>query len=149
MIKYALKCTDGHRFEGWFGSSKDYGRQSEDGLLTCPHCDSPDVEKALMAPAIAKSGAISKSSISEEKLANFQADIRETAQKARDYVEKNFDNVGTQFPEEARRIHYGETKERGIFGKAEPAEVKELIDEGVPVAPLPVVEADEPKKKLN
>lgn len=133
MIKYALKCAEGHGFEGWFRNSEDFDRQAKRKLLECPECGSAKVEKALMAPAIAKSGAKSGSG----RLADIREDMREAAKKARDYVEKNFDNVGEKFPEEARRIHYGESPERNIYGEATLSEAKELVDEGVTIAPLP------------
>ena len=151
MIKYALQCEADHRFEGWFSNSGDYDKQARKGLLSCPVCESTKVEKALMAPAVAKSQAISTSSATEEKVASFYRDMNEAARKAKNYVEKNFDNVGKKFPEEARKIHYGEAEERSIYGEADAKEVRELIDEGVEIAPVPqpVDEPAETKKKLN
>ncbi len=151
MIKYQLKCDQHHEFEGWFSNSQDYDDQAARGLLECPGCGSSTIEKALMSPSVARSGAISQSSAREEKVAAFKRDINEAARKAKDYVEKNFDNVGKKFPEEARRIHYGETSERKIYGEATAVEIKELVEEGVEVAPVPQPEpADEDiKKKLN
>jgi len=100
-----------------------------------------------MAPAIVKSGA-KKSS---EAIQTFAREWNDTARRAKDYVEKNFENVGKQFPEEARRQHYGETDAKPIFGEATPKEVRELKEEGVTVAPVPqpVPEPSETKKKLN
>ena len=151
MIKYQLQCDDSHQFEGWFSNSGDYDRQAKKGLLECPVCASRKIEKALMAPAVAKSRALSTSSAAEEKVASFYRDYNEAANKAKAYVEKNFDNVGKKFPEEARRIHYGETEERSIYGEADAKEVKDLIEEGIDVAPVPqpVEEAVDAKKKLN
>ncbi len=152
MIKYQLRCAVEHEFEAWFRDSADFDVQAEDGLVECPVCGSDDVRKAVMAPAIARrSNARSRA---------MRRDIVQAMNRARDYVEKNFDYVGEQFPEEARKIHYGETEERSIYGEATGKEVKELVDEGVPVAPLPATpkktdHAGKPKtaptetKKLN
>ncbi|MEM9421147.1 MAG: DUF1178 family protein [Pseudomonadota bacterium] len=148
MIKYALKCVHNHRFEGWFSDSADYDTQSEKGLLECPFCGSSEVQKELMAPAVATSR---KREAAETKLKAVQAAVNESARRARDYVEKNFDHVGKQFPEEARKIHYGEVPERPIYGDATPKEVAELKDEGVSVTPVPQPEPipSETKRKLN
>lgn len=149
MIKYSLRCAQDHRFEGWFSSSSDFDRQKDEALLECPVCGSSDVSKALMAPAIVKGGvSASKATSAMEAISQ---EWNEVARRAKDYVEKNFENVGKQFPEEARRIHYGETDAKPIFGEATPKEVKELKEEGVQVAPVPqpIPDASETKKKLN
>ncbi|WOI52451.1 DUF1178 family protein [Parvularcula sp. LCG005] len=146
MIKYALKCEDGHGFEGWFSNSADYDEQAEKHLLECPVCGTAAVEKALMAPSISTSRRTSSAPNADAVLEAFN----ESARRAKDYVEKNFDHVGKQFPEEARRIHYGETKDRPIYGEASPKEVSELREEGVTVAPLPEpIDAGAQKRKLN
>lgn len=132
MIKYSLLCGADHEFEGWFRDSADYDSQAEQGLLDCPCCGSDDVRKAVMAPAVARTDGSRKA-----RLAAINQDMARAVARARDYVEKNFDYVGDKFPEEARKIHYGETKERGIYGEASGKDVKELLDEGVEVAPLP------------
>jgi hypothetical protein len=131
MIKYQLRCDADHEFEGWFRNSSDYDAQAAEGMLSCPSCGSARVGKAIMAPAIAsgESKAV--------RLAEMRRSIAAAADRARDYVEKNFDYVGERFPEEARKIHYGETRQRSIYGEASGAEVKALIEEGVEVAPLP------------
>jgi len=134
MIKYQLICDSAHEFEGWFRDSADFDAQSDDGLLECPLCGDVNVRKAVMAPAVAKSGSISSSS---SRKSAFLREMAEAAGRARAYVEKNFDYVGDKFPEEARKIHYGETETRGIYGEATGREVKELVDEGVSVSPLP------------
>lgn len=151
MIKYALICADGHGFEGWFRNSADYDAQAERGLLSCPVCGGSEVQKQVMAPAIARSGALAKSGSKAEKLEAFKRDFNDAARRARDYVEKHFDNVGDRFPEEARRIHYGETDHRLIYGEATPTEAKDLAEEGVAIAPVPkpVDEAPVSKKKLS
>lgn len=146
-MKYSLRCSHGHQFEGWFSSSADYDRQQDEGLLECPVCGTGDVQKALMAPAVRTSRRAEKNQAME----TFRREWNETAKKAQDYVEKNFENVGKRFPEEARKIHYGEVDAKPIYGEASPKEVKDLKDEGVTVAPVPqpVPEPSEAKKKLN
>ncbi len=133
MIKYQLLCDSEHEFEGWFRDSADFDAQSGDGLLECPICGSGEVRKAVMAPAVAKRGSVSPSA----RKSAFLREMAEAAGRARQYVEKNFDYVGDKFPEEARKIHYGETDPRGIYGEATGREVKDLVEEGVSVAPLP------------
>lgn len=147
MIKYQLKCDAGCLFEGWFRSSVEFDRQAAEGALECPSCGSSEIARAIMAPAIV-TGAASRR---QSKRAAMRETIAEAAKRARDYVERNFDYVGERFPEEARKIHYGEVKERSIYGEATGKEVKELVDEGVTVAPMPpaAVPDDAAKKKLN
>ena len=134
MIKYKLQCDVDHEFEGWFRDSADYDDQAQKSLVECPICGSASVRKAVMAPSIAR-----RDSARSERLAEIRGEIANAAKRARDYVEKNFDYVGARFPEEARKIHYGETAERGIYGEASKDDVRELIDEGVKVAPVPGV----------
>ena len=133
MIKYQLLCDADHEFEGWFRDSSDYDVQSKDGLIECPACGSETVRKAVMAPSISRRSRGSR----DTRLAEVRRDMSKAVERARDYVEKNFDYVGDKFPEEARKIHYGEEKERSIFGEATGKEVREMIDEGVQIAPLP------------
>lgn len=130
MIKYRLLCDDDHEFEGWFRNSADYDRQAERGLIECPVCGAGEVRKAVMAPAIARGRG-------GDRLSEIRRDIARAAERARDYVQENFDYVGEKFPEEARKIHYGEAEERGIYGEASGKDVRELITEGVEVAPMP------------
>ncbi|MFQ5563197.1 MAG: DUF1178 family protein [Parvularculaceae bacterium] len=152
MIKYQLICDLAHEFEGWFRDSADYDAQAEEELLSCPVCGSDAVKKAVMAPSIARR---KRKSGREKSLAAVKKDIAGAVRRARDYVEKNFDYVGERFPEEARRIYYGESETRGVYGEASRNEVKELVEEGVPVAPMPAAEmkpadlTDADKKKLN
>ena len=133
MIKYKLQCSAGHEFEGWFRDSADYDAQAEQSLIGCPVCGDDNIRKAIMAPAIARSRGVDRG----KRLQRMAHDMADAAERARKYVEKNFDYVGDQFPEEARKIHYGEEGERGIYGEATKEEVKDLVDEGVAVAPLP------------
>lgn len=154
MIKYQLICDAEHEFEGWFRDSADFDAQAEKSLVECPACGSSEVRKAVMAPSVSR-----RSNSRDARLAALNRDMAQAVERARDYVEKNFDYVGEKFPEEARKIHYGEKEERGIYGEASGKEVKALIEEGIQIAPLPggkkKDEAGAPKmtpipdKKLN
>ncbi|MEM8988632.1 MAG: DUF1178 family protein, partial [Pseudomonadota bacterium] len=149
MIKYALKCDQGHGFEAWFRNSDAYDVEADEGRVVCPVCGSTVVSKDIMAPAVARSGALSK----HDRAASIQKEIAKVARKARERIEKTHDYVGDKFPEEARRIYYGETDERLIYGEAKGEDVKALVEEGVPVAPMPDVgppaEGAKPPKKVN
>ena len=131
MIKYALICEHDHEFEGWFGVSADYDDQHARGLLDCPTCGSKAVRKAIMAPAVAGTKAQHFAPAPSPEA------MREMALQVRRQVEDNFDYVGEAFAKEARAIHECKAEERGIYGEATAAEVKALIEDGVPVAALP------------
>ncbi|MET3665233.1 DUF1178 family protein [Caulobacter sp. 1776] len=134
MIKYALQCDAAHQFEGWFGSSADYDDQAARGLVECPLCGSRGVSKQIMAPAVAGTKAQRAAPAVDPKM----REMMMTAMgEVRRHVEENFDNVGDAFAKEARAIHEGKSEERSIYGEATPAEVKALVEDGVPVAPLP------------
>ena len=135
MIRYALACAQGHEFEGWFGGSADFDDQQARGLLTCPVCDSPEVAKQIMAPAVA--GTKRTAVAGGQAPAAMQAMMMEAAGRIRAHVEANFDDVGDAFAREARAIHEGRSEERGIYGQATAKEVRALVEDGVPVAPLP------------
>jgi hypothetical protein len=142
MIKYDLKCANGDEFDAWFGSSADYDAQAAKGQIQCPQCGTDHVEKAIMAPAVHTSRA--KAARDDRKIAMAMA------AKVREHIEKNFDYVGDSFPEEARKIHDGESEERAIWGEATPEEARALAEDGVAVAPLPPVLAPSvAKKALN
>lgn len=142
MIKYALACGAGHQFEGWFGSSSDYDDQASRGLVDCPLCGSREVGKQIMAPAVAGT----KAQRGVDPPANREM-FMEAMSAVRAHVEDNFDYVGDSFAKEARAIHAGKSEQRGIYGEASPKEVRALVEDGVPVAPLP---AALPKKtELN
>lgn len=133
MIAYSLNCAKGHEFEAWFSSSSAYDEQEKGGKLFCPVCNSKNITKGIMAPALS-------SSVGKQKSAPSAGELRKMQQfmtGLRKYVEENAENVGDKFPEEARKIHYGEIEERPIYGQASLREAKELIEEGVDVAPLP------------
>jgi len=133
MIKYALTCEHDHPFEGWFGSSADYDAQQARGLIDCPVCGSKTVRKQIMAPAVAGTKRTQPAAASPRT----HAVMMEAMGRVRKHVEDNFDYVGDTFAREARAIHEGKSEDRGIYGEASPAEVKKLIDDGVPVASLP------------
>lgn len=135
MIRYALQCEHGHAFEGWFGSSVDYDDQQSRGLLECPVCASGVVTKAVMAPAV--TGTKARGARGEGPQAQMHEMMMQAAQVVRRHVEENFDYVGDAFAKEAREIHEGKSEERGIYGEASGREIKALLDDGVPVAPLP------------
>jgi hypothetical protein len=141
MIKYALSCDHEHGFEGWFGSSADYDDQHAKGLLECPVCGSKAVRKQIMAPALA---GVRKTA-HDEAAGPGRAMMMEAMGRIRRHVEENFDDVGDAFAKEARAIHEGRSEERGIYGQATSKEVRELVEDGVPVAPLP----PEPPKKTE
>ncbi|MFK3781062.1 DUF1178 family protein [Agrobacterium sp. NPDC089420] len=140
MIRYALACEKGHEFEGWFAGSDDFDNQLRRGFLACPICNSVQVSKLLMAPSV--STARKKD---ERQTLAMDAARKEALAKIRDAVANiraNAEDVGDKFPEEARKIHYGEADERGIIGNASVKEAKALLDEGIEIAPLPVLPDD-------
>lgn len=133
MIKYDLKCEQDHRFEAWFRDSAGYDEQRAAGEVTCPHCGSTAVEKAPMAPRLAGNGKAKA-----EMLARMRTELTALRQK----VEENCDYVGPRFAEEARKIHYGESEARGIYGETSADEAKELADEGVAFSRVPWLPKD-------
>jgi hypothetical protein len=161
MIRYALVCDKRHEFESWFQNSGAYDKQVKRGLVTCPMCGSAKVEKAIMAPKLARTdtdaaamrteAAEMESSpdarpvaAPEEKapvamLSPQEQEFRKKLKELRDHLTQNSDNVGQRFPEEARKMHYGEIEHRSIYGEASPDEAKALAEEGVPFHPLPIL----------
>jgi hypothetical protein len=135
LIVYNLVCTDGHAFEGWFRDSAAFEEQSRTSKLVCPSCESPQVSKAPMAPALSgtKKGNSTGAPSAPEELRK----MRQFVSGLRKHITDNADYVGKKFPEEARKIHYGEAEERHIYGEATLKDVKELVEEGVDVAPMP------------
>ena len=136
MIKYQLVCDKEHEFAGWFQSGDAFDRQVKRKLVDCPSCGSTKVRKALMAPnvAVRKEQAVSQQT---------RAEIMKAMRELRRKVEDNAEYVGPRFAEEARRIHYKESEEKGIYGEASLAEAKELADEGIDFVPLPVLPEDQ------
>jgi hypothetical protein len=149
MIRYALRCECGHTFESWFQSSQAYESQHKRHLVTCPACDSAKVEKAIMAPRLAsksKKTAPEPAATPDAPAATSPLAMAPEAQELvtklrelREHVEKNAENVGRQFPREARRIHYGDSEHRAIYGQATAEETRSLLEEGVEVIPLPLL----------
>lgn len=140
MIRYDLVCKDGHSFDGWFKDSGAYDKLVKAGQVACTVCGSTKVEKQLMAPGIpARSNKYEPTN--QQMVAGLKSAERkkltEAVRQLRKHVTENADYVGTQFPEEARKIHYGETEERGIYGEASLEEARGLVEEGIDVSPLP------------
>ena len=129
MIRYALRCAEGHSFDSWFASGAEFDRLRAAGLLGCAVCGGAAVEKDLMAPQV-RSGP-------EPSLAAPASPAEQALSELRRRIEATSENVGRDFPAEARRIHDGEAQARPIIGEARPAEARALIEDGIPVAPLP------------
>jgi len=157
MIVFTLRCQGGHEFETWFRDGAAYDRQARRGLVTCPECGSTEVEKAVMAPRLGRSTksdpapretrreAASEAAPAAPSVATepdrppTPAEFRRALQVLRNFVETNCENVGKGFVDEARRIHKGEAKARGIYGDATPAEAEKLAEDGIEIAAIPWV----------
>ena len=131
MIAYNLRCHRGHEFEGWFRNSAAFDEQSGVGKLQCPACNSARIEKAIMAPAVTGTKKSVRAKAGEAR------QIRQFMTGLRKYVQENADYVGPDFAEEARKIHYGETPDRHIYGETTAREAEALVEEGIDVAALP------------
>ncbi|MBI1211346.1 MAG: DUF1178 family protein [Alphaproteobacteria bacterium] len=132
MIRYQLVCKKEHSFEGWFRDSAAYDAQAKKKLVSCPVCGSTKVEKAPMAPAVSKKAELAEAAQKAKQMKEFVLNLRK-------HVEENAEYVGDRFPNEARAIHYGDAEERQIYGEATIKDAHDLIEEGIPVAPLPSV----------
>jgi hypothetical protein len=155
MIRYALVCDHGHGFESWFADSAAYDKQAKRKLVACPHCGSTKVEKAIMAPRLAGSrkgapieapaeapAAAPETPQQKSPVAMIspqERDLRAKLRELREHLTRNADNVGTKFPEEARKMHYGEIEHRSIYGEATPDDAKALAEEGIEFHPLPIL----------
>ena len=161
MIRYALVCERQHEFESWFANSATYDKQAKRGLVACPVCGSTKIEKAIMAPSLAPRRGASDKPIdvrptpapaepaapeanAETKspvamIPPQERELRAKLKELREQLTRNAENVGRKFPEEARKMHYGEIEHRSIYGEASPQEAKELHEEGVEFHPLPVL----------
>jgi hypothetical protein len=164
MIRYALACERGHSFESWFQNSTAYDKQVKHGLVVCPACNSNKVEKAIMAPRL--SGGRKRDEKPPAPVAAGEApapaptpeapaavampapvammspqerEFRKKLKELREHLTQNADYVGRKFPEEARKMHYGEIEHRSIYGEASPDQAKELHEEGIEFHPLPVL----------
>ena len=144
MIHYDLICANGHKFDGWFSASSAYDEQRLNNGVLCPSCGTAEVDKQLMAPAIPRK---SNTKTSSRRLVSGAGDpqmkmLVDKLRELRQHVERHADYVGDRFVEEARRIHYKEAEERGIYGEATPDDARALIDEGIEVQPLPLLPED-------
>ena len=158
MIRYALACERGHSFESWFANSTAYDKQIKHGLVVCPVCSSSKVEKAIMAPRLSGGRKRDDGPTAGEPAAPAPAPVpvqgapspvammspqerefRKKLKELRAHLTQNADYVGQKFPEEARKMHYGETERRSIYGEASPDQAKELHEEGIEFHPLPVL----------
>ncbi|MEA2997019.1 MAG: hypothetical protein QOG74_2568 [Alphaproteobacteria bacterium] len=156
MIRYALVCERQHNFESWFANSAAYDKQVKRGLVGCPICGSIKVDKAIMAPRLGRSGkpidmpqappeaplpaaAPAEAPAPVAMMSSQEREFRGKLKELRDHLTRNAENVGRKFPEEARKMHYGEIEHRSIFGEASPQEAKDLHEEGIEFHPLPVL----------
>jgi hypothetical protein len=157
MIRYALACEKKHEFEIWFSDSDDYDRQRKRGLVECPLCGSVNVDKTIMAPSIASSRKRRAPIVANEAAPSVvpaeppapvammspqEMEFRQKLKELRDHMVKNADDVGKKFPEEARKMHYGEIEHRSIYGEASPEDAKAMHEEGIEFHPLPVLPGD-------
>jgi hypothetical protein len=140
LIRYSLHCDNAHEFEGWFSESADFDRQVASGFLTCPVCNSAAISKLLMAPSV--STARKKDEMQTLAMDTARKEAMAKLKEAVDAIKANAEDVGAKFPEEARKIHYGEADARGIIGKATPDEAQALVEEGIEIAALPVLPDD-------
>ena len=153
MIRYAIACGKGHTFESWFADSAAYDKQVKRKLVACPQCGSTSVEKAIMAPRLATSkrrraaSDASPPAVAPDKspaspvaiLSPQEQELRSKLKELRQQLTKNADNVGQKFPDEARKMHYGEIEHRSIYGEASPEDAKELAEEGIEFHSLPIL----------
>jgi hypothetical protein len=156
VIHYSLVCHKGHDFESWFANSAAYDKQAKRGLVSCPMCGSAKVEKAIMAPRIARKDKSTLIIAPPEQstpapveaptpvamISPQEREFRAKLKELRDHMTANADNVGKKFPEEARKMHYGEIEHRSIYGEASPQDAKELHEEGIEFHPLPILPDD-------
>ena len=142
MIKYALRCNNGHGFEAWFRSSDAYDRQAKRRLVDCPSCGSVEVEKQPMAPALKKSRSSPPPEAQRNVPPGTQMPTLEMLRAFKRHVLENSEDVGPKFAEEARKIHYGDSEARAIRGEASAHEAVELKEEGIEFGILPVVPDD-------
>jgi hypothetical protein len=157
VIQYALACDKGHTFESWFQNSAAYDKQAKRGLVECPVCGNTKVEKAIMAPRIAGTRKRGKVSVPVPMgdmpaadavkapvamVSPQEQEFRAKLKELKEHLTKNSDYVGQKFPEEARKMHYGDIEHRSIYGEATLQDAKEMHDEGIEVHPLPVLPDD-------
>jgi hypothetical protein len=164
MIRYALVCNKRHTFESWFSNSAAYDKQAKRGLVACPVCGSVKVEKAIMRPRLARTDTTAQAAQAEPTpptpppalaptgtaaedaspapvamISPQEREMRHRLKELRDHLVANAENVGPRFPEEARKMHYGEVEHRSIYGVASAEDARELHEEGVEFSPLPML----------
>jgi hypothetical protein len=157
VIRYALACHNGHDFESWFQNSAAYEKQAKRGLIACPACNSTKVEKALMAPSLKrrdKSTSVVEAPAMEPlsppapdkapvaMVSEQERELRSKLKELRDHLTSSADYVGPRFPDEARKMHYGDVEHRSIYGEASADDAKALAEEGIEFHPLPVLPED-------
>jgi hypothetical protein len=150
MIKYSLKCRQGHEFESWFQSGVAFDEQAARGLVMCPACSSTDVTKAIMAPALSfqnekrpeSAPALEETPAPVALLDKVQQENQAQLRALREKILTETDDVGDHFPEEARRIHDGVVPERAIHGRATLEQAKSLLQDGIGILPLPILPED-------
>src|SRR5215207_4923333 len=151
MILYALSCDsdNDHEFESWFPSGDAFEVQRKRGLVACPFCGSAKVEKQIMAPRVARAGKAANLPVpaavkpdlpqTAALFSEKERELRAMVKALREHVEKNAEHVGGRFPDEARKMHYGDIEHRSIYGEATPGQARELLEEGIEIHPLPIV----------
>lgn len=137
MIRFTLACEDGHEFDAWFSSGDSYDEQLEAGVIVCSICGSTEVRKAPMAPAVMRGRSKGSAPEGESPKPPQGKQTYAFLKGLREQLKTNAEDVGRDFPEEARKIHYGEVEERNIYGEASSDEAKSLHEEGIPALPLP------------
>jgi hypothetical protein len=167
MIRYALNCDQGHNFESWFANSSAFDKQAKRALVTCPICGTAKIEKAIMAPSLAANLGHSGTADPQPPtppapppplqpapmppippktpvamMSAAERELRHKLKELRDHITKNAHYVGPRFPEEARKIHYGEAEHRSIYGEASPEEAQQLHEEGIEFHALPILPDD-------
>lgn len=148
MIRYSLKCGTGHGFESWFQNADAFSALKASGQISCPVCGNGVIEKDLMAPSVRPARKAEASGTAAPERPDLSAPTSELEQAIatlRRHITENSEYVGMNFASEARRIHSGEVPERAIHGEARPDEARRMIEEGLPVAPLPFL----PARKMN
>jgi hypothetical protein len=138
MIRFALICDQGHRFDAWFASGGAYEDLVKAHTVICAHCGSQAVRKAPMAPAVKRK----RQKVPETRDVKERKETYALLKDLRDHVKANAENVGPAFPEEARKMHYGEAKARSIYGEASLEEARAMHEEGIPAVPLPLLPED-------
>ena len=143
MIQYSLKCENDHSFDSWFASADAYDKLADNGMVSCAVCSSTKVGKAIMAPRVRTTKG--KEAPAAPTLPTEKSTAEQAMAEMRAQVEQNSEYVGTNFATEARSMHLGDAPERAIYGEAKPEEAKSLIEDGIPVTPLPFM----PTRKSN